>query len=103
MIQFLAHVRYDRLIVWIECVCLVAVLGFYMYFITRSVVEAVVHNTIAYDIQRTEIRVHNLEQAYFEHLDGLTPASLTNYSLVATLPEAYVSVDESKGKLTRRD
>ena len=103
MIQYLAHVRYDKFIVWTECACLAVVLGTYMYFITSSVVEAVLHNSIAYEIERTEQLVNNLESSYFKHLDALTPASLEEYNLVAAAPLGYVHVSESEGRLTKRD
>jgi hypothetical protein len=80
-----------------------AVFGAYMYFITVSVVEAVVRNDLVLEIREAEARVGELESAYFAHLDALTPSMLEGYSLVAVAPTAYVSVDADGGRLTRRD
>ena len=101
--QQLAHLRYDRLLVWAECVCLLAVAGAYMYFVTFSVVEAVVRSDLAYEIREAEARVSSLESAYFAHLDSLTPSMLEEYSLMAVAPIAYVEVGASDGRLTRRE
>jgi hypothetical protein len=97
------HIRFDKLIVWTECICVAGVFVAYMYFVTVSVAEAVVRSDLALEIRKAEARVSELESAYFAHLDTLTPSMLEGHNLVAVSPTAYVSVDANSGRLTRRD
>lgn len=99
----LTHIRYDRLIVWFECVALAVLFSMYMYFLVASIIDVVLHKETLVSIQETESSIGQLESQYFARLDTLTPDILPAYGLVAEAPSAYVTVTSPADRLTKRD